>query len=232
MKAGIIAAGDGSRLKSEGVAVLKPLVRVGGMPLIERLLRSFKRCGISDVVCIINEQSLEVRRYVETLELDFPVQFVVQTTPSSMHSLFALSPFLAGGKFLLSTVDSVFDEGEFSAFIREAEQNTGADGILGITDFIDDENPLYVQLDASGRIQSFSKSGKTPWITGGIYVFSPSIFREIDAVLGQGIERLRKFLGYLVEHEYHLEAYRFSKIVDVDHVGDIQTAESLLRGRA
>lgn len=231
MKAGIIAAGEGSRLKSEGVAALKPLVRVGGMPLIERLLRSFKRCGISEAVCIINEQSLEVRRYVESLDTGLPVQFVVQSTPSSMHSLFALAPYLNGGTFLLSTVDSIFDEGEFSAFIRHAEQNTKADGVLGITDFVDDESPLYVQLDASGRILSFSKSGKTPWITGGIYAFSPSIFREMDAVLGRGIERLRNFLGHLVEHGYNLEGYRFSKIVDVDHVGDIQAAESLLRSR-
>ena len=38
MKYAIIAAGDGSRLAAEGVAEPKPLVRVGGRPLIDRLL--------------------------------------------------------------------------------------------------------------------------------------------------------------------------------------------------
>lgn len=231
MKAGIIAAGEGSRLKSEGIEVPKPLVPVNGVPLIERLLRSFMRHGISEVVCIVNEQSLEVKRFVEGLGLNIPVRFVVQTTPSSMHSLFAIAPYLADECFLLSTVDSVFNEHEFSEFMNYAQQRNTVDGVLAVTSFIDDENPLYVRLDASQRILGFSKSARTPWVTGGLYVFSPAIFKEIDNVLQQGIERLRNFLGHLVTNGYVLESYAFSKIVDVDHVGDIQAAESLLRGR-
>ena len=38
----IIAAGEGSRLKHEGINVPKPLVRVGGSTLIERLTGIFR----------------------------------------------------------------------------------------------------------------------------------------------------------------------------------------------
>ncbi len=231
MKAGIIAAGDGSRLKSEGMMISKPLVHVDGVPLIERLLRSFIRCGISEVACIVNEHSLEVKQFVEKLSLNISVEFVVKTTPSSMHSMFALAPYLHDGKFLLSTVDSIFDEKEFGSYLHHAQHRT-ADGVLAVTDFIDDENPLYVQLDTLHRIQGFSKSDRTTWITGGLYVFSPNVFNEVDTVLQQGVERLRNFLGHLVTTGYVLEGYPFSKIVDVDHVHDIQMAESLLRSRA
>ena len=231
MKAGIIAAGEGSRLKSEGITVPKPLVEVNGVPLIERLLRSFIRSGISEVVCIINEESREVKRFVEERDLNIPVRFVVQSTPSSMHSLFALAPHLIDGRFLLSTVDPVFDDTEFSRFLEYAQQRKNADGVLAVTSFIDDENPLYVQLDASRRIRGFSKSDRMKWVTGGLYFFSPGIFKEVKNVLNQRIERLRNFLAYLVQHGYVLEGFAFSKIVDVDHVQDIQTAESLLRGR-
>jgi len=231
MKAGIIAAGDGSRLKSEGIMIPKPLVQVDGVPLIERLLRSFIRCGISEVACIVNEYSLEVKQFVEDLTLNIPVQFVVKTTPSSMHSMFALAPYLHDSKFLLSAVDSIFDEKEFGSYLHHAQKRT-ADGVVAVTNFIDDENPLYVQLDASYRIQGFSKSDRNTWITGGLYVFSPNIFNEVDTVLQRGIERLRNYLGHLVTTGYVLEGYAFSKIVDVDHIQDIRTAESLLRSRA
>jgi NDP-sugar pyrophosphorylase family protein len=231
MKAGIIAAGEGSRLKSEGIMLPKPLVPVRGVPLIERLLRSFIRCGISEVVCIVNEHSLDVKRFVEERNLEIPVRFVVETTPSSMHSLFALAPYLMEGNFLLSTVDAVFDDNEFSAYLNYARQHAHMDGILAVTGFIDDENPLYVQLDASNRIQGFSKSTPTRWVTGGLYVFSPAVFKEIEIVLKQRIERLRNFLAHLVQQGYMLDAYEFSKIVDVDHVRDIKMAESLVRGR-
>jgi len=231
MKAGIIAAGEGNRLRAEGIQLPKPLVSVDGVPLIERLLRSYERCGISEVICIINEYSLEIKRFVEAKNFRIPVKFVVKTTPSSMHSLFALAPHLgAEDPFLLSTVDSIFNEPDLKAFLRHSEGRSEADGILAITDFIDDENPLYVQFDSSGRISSFSKPEDRGWVTGGLYIFSPRIFNEINEILNLRIERLRNFLVYLLKKGYILETFPFAKIVDVDHVQDIRTAEDLLRG--
>ncbi len=231
MKAGIIAAGEGSRLKSEGIALPKPLVPVNGVPLIMRLITSFSSHGISEVVCIINEYSLDVKHAVEKTGTPIPVTFVVQTTPSSMHSLFVLSSCLMEGQFLLSTVDSVFYEKEFGEFLAYARCHTSVDGLLAVTNFIDDETPLYVEMDASNRITGFSKSQQTPWVTGGLYVFSPRVFREKETVLSKGIERLRNFLGHLVESGYVIEGYPFSKIVDVDHAHDIQTAEQLIKAQ-
>lgn len=157
MKAGIIAAGDGSRLRSEGVLSLKPLVEVKGVPLIERLISSYIRGGIDEIVCIVNESSLEVKRFVESKGFSIPVTFVVQTTPSSMHSLFALAPHLMEGRFLLSTVDSIFHPGEFARYLEYARSSEAGEGVLAVTSFIDDENPLYVQLDESWNILGFGK---------------------------------------------------------------------------
>jgi len=231
VRAGIIAAGEGSRLRSEGVASPKPLVTVDGVPLIERLLKIFVRQGISEIVCIVNEWSLEVKQYVEEREFGVPVRFVVKTTQSSMHSLFALAPELRGGQFLLSTVDPIFDEREFAGYLAAAREHSAVDGLLAVTGYVDDENPLYVELDASRRIVKFTKAEKTPWVTGGLYVFSPRIFDEMDAALGAGVERLRNFLAHLLRAGYALEGHPFSTIIDVDHVQDNRVAEALLRAK-
>jgi NDP-sugar pyrophosphorylase family protein len=230
LKAGIIAAGEGSRLKSEGITPPKPLVAVNGIPLIERLIRSYIRFGITEIACIVNEASLEVKRFVESKRFPVPVRFVVKSTPSSMHSLFALAPLLGGGPFLLSTVDSIFNEDEFGRFLASAADRTSADGILAVTDFVDDENPLYVQVDRQNTIISFGKGeGPGPsYVTGGLYIFSPRIFGEVDSALKGGIERLRNFLGHLIARGFRLEAYPFSKIIDIDHAADIRAAEELL----
>ena len=47
MKFAVIAAGEGSRLNQEGVALPKPLVRLNGEPMIDRLLRIFAENDIS-----------------------------------------------------------------------------------------------------------------------------------------------------------------------------------------
>lgn len=230
MIAGIIAAGEGSRLKAGGIPGPKPLVRVGGVPIIERLLLSLHRCGIESVRCIINEESTAVREYVEGLRLPIPVRFVVKSTPSSMHSLFELAPHLGEGRFLLATVDSIFDEADLRGLVAAAAADTAVDGRLAVTEFIDDENPLYVDADGGGRIRSFSKTGRARWITGGLYALSTRVFREIGPAREAGIERLRNFLSHLVASGYDLRIHPFSTIVDVDRAGDILAAERLLGG--
>ena len=56
MHYGIIAAGEGSRLVREGVALPKPLVDLDGRPMIERLIDIFVSLGAESVGIIVNEQ--------------------------------------------------------------------------------------------------------------------------------------------------------------------------------
>ena len=227
MIAGIIAAGEGSRLRAGGVLTPKPLVPVGGVPIIERLLRSLLRCGIDAVEIIVNEESPAVREYVEGLGLGAPIGFTVRTTPSSMHSFFELAPRLGDGRFLLTTVDSVFDEADLRRLLAVASNDARADGHLAVTDFVDDENPLYVDAGPDGRIRSFSKTDRSRWITGGLYALSARVFEEIGPARELGITRLRNFLAHLVARGYDLRIFPFSAIVDVDRPDDIGTAERL-----
>ena len=50
MKFAIIAAGEGSRLATEGVTQPKPLIPLCGVPMIERLIRIFHRCGAEEII--------------------------------------------------------------------------------------------------------------------------------------------------------------------------------------
>ena len=56
MKYAIIAAGEGSRLAQEGIVSPKPLVKVDGEMLIDRLIRVFMANGASEIDVICNEQ--------------------------------------------------------------------------------------------------------------------------------------------------------------------------------
>ena len=91
MNYAIIAAGEGSRLAQEGVAKPKPLVELSGEPMIDRLISIFLRCNAESISIIVNEYMTEVREYLESLKLPVPLNLVVKTTPSSMHSFYELS---------------------------------------------------------------------------------------------------------------------------------------------
>ena len=143
MRFAVIAAGEGSRLAQEGVEQPKPLVPVCGEPMIERLLRIFVDCGATEIVVIVNEWSTAVREHLEQMKLPVPLRLVVKTTPSSMHSLHALSPYLRGERFCLTTVDTIFREEEFKKYIRHFQEAKDIDGCMAVTPYVDDEKPLY-----------------------------------------------------------------------------------------
>ena len=68
-----------------------------------------------------------------------------------MHSFYELSPLLDGSDFCLTTVDTIFRESEFARLISDFKRSE-ADGVMAVTDYIDDEKPLYVGVDKTMRI--------------------------------------------------------------------------------
>ena len=229
MRFAVIAAGEGSRLAQEGVAQPKPLVPVCGEPMIDRLFRVFIECGASEIVVIVNEWSTAVREHLGSLDLSVPLKLVVKTTPSSMHSLHALSPYLRGERFCLTTVDTIFREEEFKKYIRHFVAAKEVDGCMAVTPFVDDEKPLWVAVDQYITGFHDHQEGDDHLISGGIYCLGDKALDVLDHCMEQGMSRMRNFQRQLVAEGLKLEAYSIEKILDVDHKDDIAKAEAFLR---
>ena len=234
MKFAIISAGEGSRLSQEGVRLPKPLVQLNGTAMIDRLVRIFTANGADEIVVIINNEVPLTKTHLAELAQtsEVPLRVIVKTTPSSMHSFYELSPYLKGDRFCLTTVDTVFREDEFARFI-EAFKASDKDGMMAVTDYIDDEKPLYIGTDAALNITGFydTPMADTKYISGGIYCLSPRSIETLEACIREGKSRMRNFQRQLVADGLWLEAYPFSKILDVDHADDIQKAEAFLNNR-
>src|SRR5215813_9328863 len=183
MKAALIAAGLGERLRTAGITVPKPLVEVAGRPLVDHVLDAVVTAGVDQVACIFNAEpdadAVEAhcrRRAVPRLTI------VRRSTPSSMESLFALAPLLGDGRFLLLTVDAVFAPGVLRDFLAAARAQADADVVLAVTDFVDDEKPLRLALTPDGRVAALGEAAAaSPLVTAGFYVFNPRVFAEVDA---------------------------------------------------
>lgn len=216
-------------MAGEGVKAPKPLIELQGVPLIERLVRIFARQGADSINIIVNGQQPDTLAHIQKLQEEFPINVVVKSTPSSMHSLHALSHLLRGDKFCLTTVDTLFREEEFAAYIKALKEGDG-DGIMAVTDYIDDEKPLYVDTDDRLNITAFRDrpSEESRYISGGIYGLSPESLDILDGCMREGTERMRNFQRRLVEEGMKLKAYPFSKIIDIDHAEDIVKAEKFL----
>lgn len=226
----IIAAGEGSRLAQEGVELPKPLVELNGVPMIRRLIDIFINCGAESISIIVNEQMTQVRQYIESLEIAVPLYLTVKSTPSSMHSFYEVSRSFTSGKFILTTVDTIFRPDEFIRYVKAFEADNTLDGSMAVTSFIDDEKPLYIDVNDDMNITAFCDKPfpGVKYISGGIYGLTKPALDVLADCIDRGVSRMRNYQRALVEAGLKLSAYPFDKIVDVDHQADIATAESFL----
>lgn len=232
MRYAVIAAGEGSRLAQEGMTTPKPLVKIGGECMVDRLVRIFVAAGAKEVCVVCNPSS---EAYVKRRqEAGAPLRSIVRTTPSSMHSMYELMPMLEGDEpFVLTTVDTVFRESEFQDYVAAFEKMVAAgeaDGLMGVTTYIDDEKPLYVATDDDLNIRAFLDADENPrYVSGGIYGLTPCALATLRRCVDRGESRMRNFQRALLTDGLQLKAFPFTKVIDVDHAGDIAKAEALLR---
>ena len=237
LRAGVLAAGRGERLRSQ-TNHLKPLVKVGSQTLIEHVLDSMSDAGASEVVVIINEDSLAVRDHVAAVKWPFALRWIVETTPTSMHSFLRLVEALAvdgdEGPFLLSTVDTVAGAQTYARFIVEARRLEEATLTLALTSPGNDENPLFVRTAPgdSRVVEIGAAAAPSQYATAGVYAVRASILREAEAARCEGVDALRTFLRRLLDHGYHLAGIPIAQSIDVDRPADIRTAEEFLRSTA
>lgn len=235
MKFAIIAAGDGSRLAQEGVTEPKPLVKVRGEQLIDRLIRIFMGNNATEIVVICNEQISDVASHLKMIQdkglngLPIPLRFVVKSTPSSMHSFYELRNFLRDDPFILTTVDTIFDESEFHDYVLSFQDKMaqGTDALMGVTDYIDDEKPLYVGVDNVMRINGYYDipQADSRFISAGIYGLTAPSLNILEACIEKGESRMRNFQRALVAAGLRIEAYPLTKVFDIDHIDDIRKAD-------
>ncbi|MDE6811514.1 MAG: NTP transferase domain-containing protein [Muribaculaceae bacterium] len=241
MNFAIIAAGEGSRLAQEGVMLPKPLVDIDGHPMIGRLLDIFARCGADRIVVCVNEFMTEVRDFLENYTFtsvkssDIPELILkVKTTPSSMHTMAEIADSMQGhGRWIATTVDTIFHEEDFIRYVRAWEKAPAVtDVMMAVTDFVDDEKPLWVITDPDDmRIEGFvdERPENARYISGGIYGLSDSAIGVLRRCMQEGVSRMRNYQRRLVSGGLDVRAFPMGKIIDVDHAADIAVANRFLR---
>ena len=225
---GIIAAGEGSRLRRAGFAMPKPMVPIAGVPLIESVIRNFRAARIASLVIIVNEQERACVDWVRARFPDLDVEFIVKTTRSSLESFGEVIARYPGGRMLVSTVDAWCVETDFVHFVEAAVRRPTEATVLAVTPLVADENPLRVSMTADGRVTDVG-GDVGDLVTAGMYLV-PERVRTLRAPAGLG--RLREFLVWLARSGAPVYGEVIERVVDVDRAEDVALAETLaLAGR-
>ncbi len=206
MKALIIAAGMGSRIKNLGDS--KPLIKLLGLPLIERVIINAIRAGIKDFVVVVgyNKEKLEkeLRKIAKRRKVNIEIVFNPDWKKENGLSVLAAKEYLQDRKFLLLMSDHIHDE-KIIENLRNAE--IADDEVILAVDYKIENNHYVDHKDATkvlvedGYIVDIGKNIENfnAYDTGA-FLCTPVIFSAIeesvkdtgDGSLSEGIRKLSK----------------------------------------
>ena len=112
MQAVILAAGMGKRLGELTKGHTKCMIQVGGETLISRLLHQLDLYKLSRVVMVIGYKAQELKAYLQTLDIQTPIEFVENTVydkTNNIYSLYMAKDWLAKEDTLLFESDIIME---------------------------------------------------------------------------------------------------------------------------
>jgi hypothetical protein len=124
---------------------------------------------------------------------------------------------------LISTVDAWCRADDFVRFVDAALRRPELASVLAVTPFVADESPLWVDVDADGRIRRLGQPSGL--VTAGIYMVS----ERVRTMSAPTLDRLRDYLAWLVLGGESLYAEAIDTVVDVDRASDVALAATFER---
>jgi dTDP-glucose pyrophosphorylase len=194
MKAVILAAGKGTRMKELTQEVPKPMLKVQGRPILEHIVDGLAGAGIREI-CVITGWRAEVveAHFGDGSALGVKIVYARQEVQDGTGKAPELAKdFVGDNPFLLTYGDILvkletygrmlarFGEGAFSGLLTVTQ---GEDITKGGLNFFDDafclkrliEKPSAEQVDDL-RQEGWLKPGEPVWYNAGIYMFQPLVF--------------------------------------------------------
>ena len=228
MKAGIFAAGTGSRFLQAGWKEPKPMVRINGKPLVSYLLDNLFQVGVERVEILLNGEPRfdAVEDYLRHLPEASRIGISRKTTASSYESFVFVMNRLGPPPFLMTTVDTISSRQELRALLDLEPYPPQCSLVLAVTDFQGDTKPLWVEWSREGRIRRIGESSATrDVVTAGLYL----VLRELPKPAPETpVAALRDYLEFVVDLQSCVWGRKFNMALDIDCPEDVRLAESLL----
>lgn len=186
MKAFILAAGLGTRLRSLGLDVPKVMVPVGGKPLLEHHLELFKRQGIREFIINLHYLPEKITSYFGDGS-QFGVTITYSHEPELLGTAGAVKKMeseLRAGAFLVFYGDNLV-RADFASLI-EFHQARRALATVALFASPEPWTGGVVETDSNGRVLRFvekpdPKQVSTNLISAGIFVLNPQVLDMIPA---------------------------------------------------
>lgn len=226
MKAVIIAAGEGTRMRPLTYTTPKQLLRVCGKTLLEYVLWVLP-AEISEVIMVVGYKGEDIQKFLGDKWHGKKVRYVWQEKPQgTAHAISLAKDLLAGEKFFLAGY---------------ADDIHGAPGVASL---VAQHRPCFmvaqveeprkfgvIETDIAGKISTFEEKPEHPksnLVSSGFFVLPIEILDYPVPPHENGEECIPDRVARMIQDGYEFYTERSTQWIPIGYPEDLQKAEDIL----
>lgn len=174
----IMAGGKGKRLYPYTKILPKPLVPIGDMPIVERIINRFIKYGASEFIMTVNYKKNMIMSYFADIDREYKLSFVEESFPMGTGGSLSLVKDRMNSTFILTNCDILIDADY--AEVMDFHKNS-RNKITILTSLKTFTIPYgVVRIDTSGEVtEMFEKPKHNYLINTGVYIVEPDVLKYI-----------------------------------------------------
>ena len=217
MKAVILAAGEGKRLRPFTETMPKVMLPVGNKPILEHIFESLKNTGIGEVIIVVGYKKEVIMEYFKDYK-KIKISYVTQDKQlGTAHALLQAknhvkSPFVVipGDNIIdkKSIANLIQDKSEYSMLIKEHSHPSKYGVVL-------------LEKGNLRRIVEKPQEDIGKFISTGIYKFPKTIFKDIEKIGKGGTHSLSSVVDTLIQQGSIINTIKADQWMDIVYPWDI-----------
>ena len=187
MKAVILAAGEGNRLKPITSTRPKPMIPLVGKPLLEHTILGLKDAGIDEILLIVGYKKEKIKKYFGNGidKFNIKIEYITQEEYlGTAHAANYAKDFAKDEPFMLMYGDILVDPIIYKDVLQNF-RDSGAEGLMSLIEVNNPEVFGIISLDSNDFVTKITEKpapelGLGNLANAGIFVFDPLIFKAIE----------------------------------------------------
>ncbi len=180
MKALILAAGEGTRLRPLTSNVPKPLLTVAGKPFMTHTIEALKAVGVEEVIILTGFRGDRIRSHYRNGEtLGIKISYLEQKERKGTAHAIGMAESQIDGPFFCLAGDVLVNAEDLNAM--KALHKEGGSSVLGAIEVEDPSRFGVIEVEAGRMVGIVEKpqDPKSNLINSSVYLFNPDVFQKI-----------------------------------------------------
>jgi len=230
LKAVILAAGEGSRMRPLTYTRPKVMLPLANRPILEHLLVEANKAGIREFIFVVGYRDEQVRDYFGGgdrwgVSIDYATQRKQLGTADAVKTVESL----INGNFLVMNGDIIVSQKDIGNLISKRGST------LSVFEVEDTEGLGMVEVKGDEVVHIYEKAESPPshMANAGLYLFTPDIFDAVSPISRslRGEYEITDALQLMIEGGHHICYQKVSYWLDLSYPWDsLRANESLLAG--